>query len=105
MRVAMVTGEDGQEPGAQCVSLMLISAAAVGVAQRATVDPRLVDPGGGKKLGEEGQLSVGRGAGLVIPADMDAASRCLHRKRLQLGTIDGNLGLRRLTHRVTPPSR
>ena len=62
MRVAMVTGEDRQEPGAQNVPLLGCVAAAVG--QRATRHPGLVDPGGGQKLGEKCQLGVRRRAGL-----------------------------------------
>jgi hypothetical protein len=51
-------------------------AAAVG--QRATAHPGLVQPSGGKKLREKGQLGIGGGAGLVVPADMNAATRRLH---------------------------
>ena len=74
----MVTGEDRQQPSAQDVPLLGGVAAALG--QRATVHAGFVDPGGGKKLGKEGKLGFGRGAGLVIPANMDAASRSLDGK-------------------------
>jgi len=72
IRVAMVTSEDRKEPGTQNVPLLACVAAAVG--QRATGHPGLVDPGGGQELGEKGELGVGRGAGLVIPANLDAAT-------------------------------
>ena len=56
MRVAVVPGENRQKPGAKNVPLVGSDAAAVG--QRATVYPRLVQPSGGKKLREKGQLGV-----------------------------------------------
>src|SRR5580658_2850975 len=101
----MVARQNGQQPGAQCVPLMLISAAAVGVAQRATFDPGLVDPGSGKKLCEEGQLCVRRRAGFIVPADMDPPTGRFHGKRLQPRILNANLCPGRLTHRVAPPSR
>src|ERR1035438_10206675 len=101
MRVAMVTGENRQKPGPQYVPLLRRVAATVG--QRATAHPRLIQTSGGKKLREKGQLRIRRRAGFVIPADMDPATWRLDRKRLQPRTVDGNLRLLRLTHRVTPP--
>ena len=76
MRVAMVSGENRQIPGAKYVPLVRGDAAAVG--QRTTAYPGLVQPSGGKKLREKGQLGIGGGAGLVVPADMNAATRRLH---------------------------
>src|ERR1017187_5405152 len=97
----MVTGENRQKPGPQYVPLLRRVAAAVG--QRATANPRLIQTSGGEKLREKGQLRIRRRAGFVIPADMDPATRRLDRKRLQLWTVDRNLCLLRLTHRVIPP--
>jgi len=57
MRIAMMPGEDQQEPSAKYAALVRGVVAAVG--QRATRPPGLVDSGGGKKLGEKSQLSVG----------------------------------------------
>jgi hypothetical protein len=68
LRVAMVTGQYRQQPSAKSVPLMGYVAAAV--AQGATVYPRLVHPGGGKKLGEKDQLRIRSRAGFIIPADM-----------------------------------
>jgi hypothetical protein len=100
MRVAMVPSENRQEPGAEDVSLVGGVAAVIG--QGTTVHPGLVHACGSKRLCKKSQLRIRRRAGFVIPADMDAPSRRLHVKRLQLGTVDGNLCLRQLTHRVTP---
>ena len=99
----MVARQDRQKPSALHVALVLISAAAGGVAQRATVDPGLIDSGGGKKLGEKCQLRVGRGAGFAVLANVKPVSRRLDRKRLQLRSDDGNLRPRHVTHLVKPP--
>ena len=97
----MVARQNGQEAGARCVPLMLISAATFGLAQRATVDPGLVDPGSGNNLCEEGQLRVRRCAGFIVPAVMDAPTRRLDGKRLQPHILNANLCPGRLTRRVT----
>jgi len=74
----MMPSEDRQEPGAKHVPFVRGDAAVIG--QGTLLNPRLVDPGGGKKLREKGQLRVRAGAGFVVPVNVYPTARRFHRK-------------------------
>ena len=98
--VTFVPGQDRQQQGAQHIAFARRVRA--GVAQRAALDPELIDARGGQELGKERQLRVRGGAGRVVPLHVDSAARRVHRHGLQ--------GLRQhrsfapfcFTHLVTP---
>ena len=68
--IAVVPGQNGQQPGAQ--HILFGRRVGAGVRQRAALDPRLVDARGAQKLSKKSQLRVGGGTGLVVPLHMDA---------------------------------
>jgi len=65
-------------PSAKCQARLSWWGVGDGVVQGTTVDPSLVDTGGGQKLGKDGQLCVGGGAGPVVPLHVESTTGRVH---------------------------
>src|ERR1700681_2728304 len=98
MSITSVPCQNRQKPGSKNVPLA--GGVAAAITKRATVQPGVIHPSGGKKLREKGQLRIRRGAGFVIPANMNPPARRVHRKRLQLLPTYRKFHPTRLTHLV-----
>ena len=100
--VAVVSGQYGQQPGAQdiCVAWRV----GAGIGQWAAVDPGLVDAGGSQKFGKEGQLGVGCGAGLVIPLHVDATTGGVNLEGSQCVVLHRQLAPSGFTHLMNTPN-
>jgi hypothetical protein len=88
MRIAMVARQNRQEPGSQERPAYGISALPLAVAQRATVQPRTRRPRQWQETRRKRPVARSGWRWLRIPANLNAATRRLHRKRLQRRTIE-----------------
>jgi hypothetical protein len=97
--VAVVASQYRQQPCAQHIALAV--GVGTGVTQGASIDPGVVDAGGVQELRKEGQLRIRRGAGTMVPLDVDSTSGGVHHHGLKSLRLNSALAPFGFTHLVT----
>jgi hypothetical protein len=101
--VPVVPSQYAQQPSAKHV--FHGGGVGAGVVQGTTVDSSLVDTVGGQKLGKEGQLCVGGGAGHVVPLHVESTTGRVHDHGIFCLFLTYQLPSFCFTHLVINPNR